>query len=112
MLRLHAGQDGIGQLSLLWANQLCERAGLEAELVQVKGPTAQAILDQAVRRGADVVAIGRRARRGADSFPLGRVSDEVLREARGAVLVAGPQSAELTPEAARVVLAGSAADVS
>ena len=91
MLRLRAGQDGYGKLSLLWANQLCGRAGLEAELVQVTGPAAQAILDHAVRRGADVVAVGRRERRGVGPLWLGGVSDEVLRDARGAVLVVGPR---------------------
>ncbi len=79
MLRLHLDRDADGKVALLWAGQLCQRMGVEAEMVQVQGAASPAILAQAVRRRVDLVAIGRGERRGPEQVALGRVSDAVLR---------------------------------
>jgi nucleotide-binding universal stress UspA family protein len=91
MLRLRLDRDTSGKVALLWASELCRRVGVEPEVVQATGAAGATILAQAQSQGADLVAIGRRERRGLDRFALGSVSDAVLGGARCPVLLAGAQ---------------------
>jgi nucleotide-binding universal stress UspA family protein len=58
------------------------------------GDPAVTIIDQAVGRGADLVAIGTHGRRGFDRLLLGSVAERVLRKAPCPILTVPPHAAE------------------
>lgn len=117
MVQLRVDEEAAGKIALARASEVCHRAGVAADAVQTGGRPAETILAVAEARGAQIVAIGRPGSAG--GLALGRVSDSVLRHARGAVLIAGEQvwarSARTAPaetrhhrEAAQALLSAAA----
>jgi nucleotide-binding universal stress UspA family protein len=62
--------------------------GRNAELVAVSGAPADALVDEAEKRGADLIVVGRRGLNGAERLVMGSVSSKVARTARCSVLIA------------------------
>jgi nucleotide-binding universal stress UspA family protein len=67
--------------------QLAEQ-GREAEVVAVSGAPADVLVEEAERRGADLIVVGRRGLNGAERLAMGSVSSKVVRLARCSVLIA------------------------
>jgi len=64
-----------------------EAAGVEVERYAQRGDPADAILDVAEERGADLIIIGNRGRTGAKRFLLGSVPNRISHHAPCAVLI-------------------------
>jgi nucleotide-binding universal stress UspA family protein len=62
--------------------------GREAEVVAVPGAPADVLVEEADRRGADLIVVGRRGLNGAERLVMGSVSSKVARLARCSVLIA------------------------
>jgi len=62
-------------------------AGVEVERYAQRGDPADAILDVAEERGADLIIVGNRGRTGAKRFLLGSVPNQVSHHAPCAVLI-------------------------
>jgi nucleotide-binding universal stress UspA family protein len=62
-------------------------AGVEVELYAQRGDPADAILDVAEERGADLIIVGNRGRTGAKRFLLGSVPNRLSHYAPCAVLI-------------------------
>jgi nucleotide-binding universal stress UspA family protein len=70
------------------ARQRLAELGREAELVAVSGAPADVLVDEAERRGADLIVVGRRGLSGAERLVMGSVSSKVARTAGCSVLIA------------------------
>jgi nucleotide-binding universal stress UspA family protein len=62
-------------------------AGVEVDLYAQRGDPADAILDVAEERGADLIIVGNRGRTGAKRFLLGSVPNRISHHAPCAVLI-------------------------
>ena len=62
-------------------------AGVEVDLYPQRGDPADAILDVAEERGADLIIVGNRGRTGAKRFLLGSVPNRISHHAPCAVLI-------------------------
>lgn len=69
-----------------WAAPL-RRAGVDYDIVLLDGPIAHTLLDEAERRGADLVVLGRRGLSGVKSLILGSVSNQVTHHSTLPVVV-------------------------
>jgi nucleotide-binding universal stress UspA family protein len=89
-----------GQVLPVWAEGLEERrrelddaqrrlaeAGREAEVVAVLGAPADVLVEEARRRQADLIVVGRRGLSGAERLVMGSVSSKVARTAPCSVLI-------------------------
>jgi nucleotide-binding universal stress UspA family protein len=72
---------------LLEVVRMARDAGAAAEFMVWDGDPGDAIVDAATAERADVVVVGTRGRRGAGRMLLGSVSDHVIRNSDGPVLV-------------------------
>ena len=61
--------------------------GRDAEFVAVEGAPADVLVEEAERRGADLIVVGRRGLTGAERFVMGSVSSKVARTAPCSVLI-------------------------
>lgn len=82
-----------GDVSPAGAEGLEERRGLaelgrDAEVVAVAGAPADVLVEEAEKRGADLIVVGRRGLNGAERLVMGSVSSKVARTARCSVLIA------------------------
>jgi nucleotide-binding universal stress UspA family protein len=80
-----AMEEGQRKLNLLMRG--LRRQGIEAESVYLSGEPIEAILGQAARWEADMIAVGTQGRRGLPRLLLGSVAEGVLRRAGCPVLV-------------------------
>jgi nucleotide-binding universal stress UspA family protein len=87
---LPAGAEGVEerQRELEDAKSQLAELGVEAELVAVSGAPADVLVEEAERRGADLIVVGRRGLTGAERVIMGSVSSKVARLARCSVLIA------------------------
>ena len=69
------------------ARRLLAELGREAELVAVTGAPADVLVEEAERRGADLIVVGRRGLSGAERLVMGSVSAKVARTAGCSVLI-------------------------
>jgi nucleotide-binding universal stress UspA family protein len=89
-----------GQVLPVWAEGLEERrrelddaqrrlaeAGREAEVVAVLGAPADVLVEEARKRQADLIVVGRRGLSGAERLVMGSVSSKVARTAPCSVLI-------------------------
>jgi len=82
-----------------------ERDGLIVEAQTVSGPPAQAVIDYAVARPADLVAMSTHGRSGATRWALGSVADQVLHGSHTPLLlVRSHRPAATVPPAFRKIL--------
>lgn len=90
-----------GQVVPEWAEGLEERQreledarrhlaelGRDAEIVVVSGAPAEVLVEEAEKRGADLIVVGRRGLSGAERLVMGSVSSKVARTAPCSVLIA------------------------
>jgi nucleotide-binding universal stress UspA family protein len=77
--RQHELEDARRQLAEL---------GRDAEVVAVSGAPADVLVEEAEKRGADLIVVGRRGLNGAERLVMGSVSSKVARLARCSVLIA------------------------
>ena len=73
--------------SLREASAQAEEAGVEAETYARQGDPADAILDVAEERGADLIVVGNKGMTGAKRFLLGSVPNKVSHHAPCSVLI-------------------------
>ena len=89
-----------GQDLPVWAEGLEERqreledarrrlaeTGRDAEVVAVLGAPADVLVEEAKKRGADLIVVGRRGLSGAERLVMGSVSSKVARTAPCSVLI-------------------------
>jgi nucleotide-binding universal stress UspA family protein len=69
------------------AAELAEEAGVEREIYARQGDPADAILDVAEERGADLIVVGNKGMTGAKRFLLGSVPNKVSHHAPCSVLI-------------------------
>ena len=82
-----------------------ERDGLIVEAQAVSGPPAQAVIDYAVARSADLLAMSTHGRSGATRWAFGSVADQVLHGSHTPVLlVRSHRPAATVPPAFRKIL--------
>lgn len=62
--------------------------GRDAEFVAVTGAPADVLVEEAEKRGADLIVVGRRGLNGAERLVMGSVSSKVARTAPCSVLIA------------------------
>lgn len=62
--------------------------GRDAEFVAVSGAPADVLVEEAEKRGADLIVVGRRGLDGAERLVMGSVSSKVARTAGCSVLIA------------------------
>ena len=90
-----------GQVPPVWAEGLERRQseledarrrlaemGRDAEVVAVLGAPADVLVEEAEKRGADLIVVGRRGLSGAERLVMGSVSSKVARTAPCSVLIA------------------------
>jgi nucleotide-binding universal stress UspA family protein len=90
----------IGQVPPVWAEGLKERqreledarrrlaeVGRDAEVVAVLGAPADVLVEEARKRRADLIVVGRRGLSGAERLVMGSVSSKVARTAPCSVLI-------------------------
>jgi nucleotide-binding universal stress UspA family protein len=70
------------------ARRLLAEQGRQAEVAVVSGAPADVLVEEAERRGADLIVVGRRGLSGAERLVMGSVSAKVARMARCSVLIA------------------------
>jgi nucleotide-binding universal stress UspA family protein len=87
---LPAGAEGVEerQRELEDAKRQLAELGVQAEVVAVSGAPADVLIEEAERRGADLIVVGRRGLTGAERMVMGSVSSKVARLARCSVLIA------------------------
>ena len=87
---LPAGAEGVEerQRELEDAKRQLAELGVQAEVVAVSGAPADVLVEEAERRGADLIVVGRRGLTGAERMVMGSVSSKVARLARCSVLIA------------------------
>ena len=73
--------------TLAAAAKVFAAAGVEVDLYAQRGDPADAILDVAEERGADLIIVGNRGRAGAKRFLLGSVPNRISHHAPCAVLI-------------------------
>jgi nucleotide-binding universal stress UspA family protein len=73
--------------TLVAAAAVFAAAGVEVDLYAQRGDPADAILDVAEERGADLIIVGNRGRAGAKRFLLGSVPNRISHHAPCAVLI-------------------------
>ena len=73
--------------TLAAAAKVFAAAGVEVDLYAQRGDPADAILDVAEERGADLIVVGNRGRAGAKRFLLGSVPNRISHHAPCAVLI-------------------------
>jgi nucleotide-binding universal stress UspA family protein len=73
--------------SLREASAQAQEAGVEAETYARQGDPADAILDVAEERGADLIVVGNKGMTGAKRFLLGSVPNKVSHHAPCSVLI-------------------------
>jgi nucleotide-binding universal stress UspA family protein len=73
--------------TLAAAAEVFAAAGVEVDLYAQRGDPADAILDVAEERGADLIIVGNRGRAGAKRFLLGSVPNRISHHAPCAVLI-------------------------
>ena len=61
--------------------------GRDAEVVAVLGAPADVLVEEAKKRGADLIVVGRRGLSGAERLVMGSVSSKVARTASCSVLI-------------------------
>ena len=90
-LELPLGAEGVEERTheLEAARRYLAEMGREAELVVAPGAPADVLVEEAERRGADLIVVGRRGLNGAERFAMGSVSSKVARTAQCSVLIAG-----------------------
>jgi nucleotide-binding universal stress UspA family protein len=69
------------------AAELAEEAGVTSEIYARQGDPADAILDVAEERGADLIVVGNKGMTGAKRFLLGSVPNKVSHHAPCSVLI-------------------------
>ena len=69
------------------ARKSIEDSGVDVELHAREGDPADAILDVAEERGADLIVVGNRGMTGAKRFPLGSVPNKVSHHAPCSVMI-------------------------
>jgi nucleotide-binding universal stress UspA family protein len=69
------------------AAELAQEAGIESEIYARQGDPADAILDVAEERGADLIVVGNKGMTGAKRFLLGSVPNKVSHHAPCSVLI-------------------------
>lgn len=79
--------ERLAQERLDQAGRLLEQRGLSAELVTSTGPPAEAILQLAQQRNADLIVVGTRKKGFFERLVEGSVNQDVIRGARCDVLV-------------------------
>lgn len=90
-----------GQVPPVWVEGLEERQreledarrrlaemGRDADVVAVLGAPADVLVEEAEKRGADLIVVGRRGLSGAERLVMGSVSSKVARTAPCSVLIA------------------------
>jgi nucleotide-binding universal stress UspA family protein len=89
-LELPLGAEGLEERTreLEDARRYLSEMGREAELVVVPGAPADVLVEEADRRGADLMVVGRRGLNGAERLVMGSVSSKVARTAGCSVLIA------------------------
>jgi nucleotide-binding universal stress UspA family protein len=70
------------------ARQQLAELGRDAEVVAVSGAPADVLVEEAEKRGADLIVVGRRGLNGAERLAMGSVSSKVVRLAQCSVLIA------------------------
>ena len=70
------------------ARQRLAELGRDVEVVAVAGAPADVLVEEAERRRADLIVVGRRGLNGAERLVMGSVSSKVARTARCSVLIA------------------------
>lgn len=87
---LPAGAEGLEERrrELEDARRRLAELGRQAEVVVVSGAPADVLVEEAERRGADLLVVGRRGLTGAERLVMGSVSAKVARTARCSVLIA------------------------
>ena len=70
------------------AHRLLAELGRDAEVVAVPGAPADVLVEEAEKRGADLIVVGRRGLNGAERLVMGSVSSKVARTAGCSVLIA------------------------
>lgn len=70
------------------ARRRLAEVGREAEVVAVLGAPADVLVEEAEKRGADLIVVGRRGLSGAERLVMGSVSAKVARTAPCSVLIA------------------------
>jgi nucleotide-binding universal stress UspA family protein len=87
---LPVGNEGLeeGRRELEDARRRLAELGRDAEVVAVSGAPADVLVDEAEKRGADLIVVGRRGLNGAERLVMGSVSSKVSRTARCSVLIA------------------------
>lgn len=70
------------------AKRLLADHGRQAEVAAVMGAPADVLVEEAQKRGADLIIVGRRGLSGAERLVMGSVSSKVARTARCSVLIA------------------------
>jgi nucleotide-binding universal stress UspA family protein len=70
------------------ARRILAGQGRVAEVAAVLGAPADVLVEEAVKRGADLIIVGRRGVSGAELLVMGSVSSKVARTARCSVLIA------------------------
>ena len=73
--------------TLAAAAEVFAAVGVEVDLYAQRGDPADAILDVAEERGADLIIVGNRGRAGAKRFLLGSVPNRISHHAPCAVLI-------------------------
>lgn len=73
--------------TLVEAQQLAEKAGVEVKVFARQGDPADAILDVAEEQGADLILVGNKGMTGAKRFLLGSVPNTVSHKAPCSVLI-------------------------
>lgn len=76
-----------GKRALEDVRERAEAAGVKVRTHQERGSPAEIVLSTAAAKGADLVVLGTRGRRGLDRFLLGSVTDRVLRQSPTPVVV-------------------------
>lgn len=89
-LELPMGAEGLEERGreLEEARRRLAELGRDAEVVAVLGAPADVLVEEAEKRGADLIVVGRRGLDGAERLVMGSVSSKVARLAGCSVLIA------------------------
>lgn len=89
-MELPMGAEGLEERrgELEEARRRLAALGRDAEVVAVLGAPADVLVEEAEKRGADLIVLGRRGLSGGERFVMGSVSSKVARLAGCSVLIA------------------------